>query len=129
MDLHYFVKIYLCWFVFHRYASHQPLQYCDPQQFSCIYNIHHVFLLNWHSFLDKCQFVVKYVKNRFGIFRNSDIKKEILILSVPYKKNKTSPLNIEEIITVVIVITLKRKEIFLKLAKTSERFDHYNLAE
>jgi len=57
------------------------------------------------------------------------LKKEILILSVPYKKNKTSPLNIEEIITVVIVITLKRKEIFLKLAKTSERFDHYNLAE
>ena len=57
------------------------------------------------------------------------MKIEILIFSVPYKKNKASPLNIEEIITVVIVITLKRKEIFLKLAKTSERFDLYNLAE
>ena len=57
------------------------------------------------------------------------MKIQILILSVPYKKFKVSLLNIEEIITVVIVITLKRKEIFLKLAKTSERFDHYNLAE
>ena len=57
------------------------------------------------------------------------MKIQILILSVPHKKYKASLLNIEEIITVVIVITLKRKEIFLKLAKTSERFDHYNLAE
>ena len=57
------------------------------------------------------------------------MKTAILILSVPYRNNKASPFNIEEIITVVIVITLKRKEIFLKLAKTSERFDHYNLAE
>ena len=57
------------------------------------------------------------------------MKIQILFLSVPYKKYKASLLNIEEIITVVIVITLKRKEIFLKLAKTSERFDHYNLAE
>ena len=57
------------------------------------------------------------------------MKIQILILSVPYKKYKASLLNIEEIITVVIVITLKRKEIFLKLAKTRERFDHYNLAE
>ena len=57
------------------------------------------------------------------------MKIQILILSVPYKKYKASLLNILEIITVVIVITLKRKEIFLKLAKTSERFDHYNLAE
>ena len=57
------------------------------------------------------------------------MKIQTLILCVPYKKYKASLLNIEEIIAVVIVITLKRKEIFLKLAKTSERFDHYNLAE